>query len=587
MAPDPEPNGIILGSPLDPSTPPDAGQSASSQATLPSTEIPASPIDADAADESFRTEANDDGRAAVVIPSSLTPPPSTQLAAARGSARAAFPSLSRHPALCSPPATTVSKAVPDREQGSGGAGGGDYRPPSPRQVLHASADELRPMLQICIAEQQKLKTETAHHRLQYNLLSLQADDDAKRSAVEHEMMRREVDALRAADHARQAKRELGIASDSTHAKYAQMSTWYEAAMEDNETLRRRLKLAKRVIQQKEEERLSLAEERDLLLTRIRENREHFHMLCSPGGIFHGAMTPSQPAVSTPQQARAPHRQTPRSSQKEDATRPEYGLSALLQAMSQSQDNNNNNSSAPCTPLTSHRAPQKHSARHSRNAQSMSSLPTTPLNRLRDSGGLLPSVDLVPRTEPRHRRAHQDAARPRTPDPKRGGRRRSRESTISADDNEELARQALQSVAGGPRSSRTLPESRTRTAPEQQGGSPGGDDDDDDDDDLLDSQASQAATELLRRHPGTSFEAGGLVDARQASPMAVEQSLALQSKMLRASRSAAADKRKLGSGNPAPEDGQRRQPSQPSPTKRIKVASLGGDQRVGLGIQYGR
>lgn len=48
------------------------------------------------------------------------------------------------------------------------------------------------------------------------------------------MVRREVDALRMAEHSRQARRELSVSSDSAHAKYLQMKMWYEGAMEDND-----------------------------------------------------------------------------------------------------------------------------------------------------------------------------------------------------------------------------------------------------------------------------------------------------------------------------------------------------------------
>jgi hypothetical protein len=538
---------------------------------LPSTEIPASPIDPN---QSFKTEINDDRPATMVIPSSLTPPPSTQVAA-HSNARRRF-SQSQQSALCSPPATILNN-IRERDIGT------DYAPPPHDQVSDASPDELRCMLHTCIAEQQKLKMETAHHKLQYNLLSLQAEDDAKRAAVEHEMIRREVDALRTAEHTRQAKRELSTSSDSAQAKYLQMRMWYESAMEENETLHRRLKVAKKVIQQKEEETMCLTEERDLLLTRIRENREHFHMLCSPGGIFHNALTPKQQIVSTPQQYRAPHaaqHQTPRSSsQREDAEGREHGLSALLQAMSQSQDANN---SAPSTPMTSHRAVQKHSGRHNRNAQSMSSLPTTPVNRSRDSG-LLPSADLVPQTEPRHRYGEQKIV-PTTPTPKRDRRRKSRESTISADDdNEELARQALESVGAmqsftsqGSRTAPQLPRQRRRAG-----------DGDDGEEEVFGSQASQAATEMLRRHASRSFEMAASTGSpsRDESPGPAEKSVRLQAKLLSGSRGSIMDKRKLSSSAAVADDSKRDQ--QGSPPKKMRVGSLSEEQRVGLGIQYNR
>ncbi|KND90493.1 hypothetical protein TOPH_04666 [Tolypocladium ophioglossoides CBS 100239] len=554
----PQPNGDDALSPLAPATPRETGPPpSSSQLTLPSTEIPGSPIDPD---QSFKTEANDDRPTVMVIPSSLTPPPSTQVAAHNSNVRRTF-SQSQQSALFSPPAT-IQNRIREREVVT------DYVLPTTHQVLDASAEELRAMLQTSVAEHQKLKMEAAHHRLQYSLLSMQAEEDSKRAAVEHDMVRREVDALRQAEHTRQARRELSSSSESTQVKYLQMKTWYEEAMEENETLHRRLKVAKKVIQQKEEETISLTEERDMLLTRIRENREHFHMLCSPGGIFHSALTPKQQTASTPQQYRAAHH-TPRLAHRDEREVPEYGLSALLQAASQSQDNN----SAPSTPMSSHRVVQRHAGKHNRNAQSMSSLPTTPINRARDAS-LLPSVDLVPQTEPRLRHPQQHLV-PTTPTPKRDRRRKSRESTISVEDNEELARQALESAAAAQsfasHTSRLAHAGRSRRR------------EDEDEEEVFDSQASQAATEMLRRNPGKSFDVASSVGSRDGTPGPVEKSARMQAKLLSTSKHGGMDKRKFSGGVLAGEDVRR---EQGSPTKKMRVGGpLTEDPRVGLGIQY--
>ncbi|KAM5346357.1 hypothetical protein ACJ41O_009362 [Fusarium nematophilum] len=550
----------LVETPTQPATPQEAGPRDPSQVTLPSTEIAHSPIDPN---ESFKTEANDDRPPVTVIPSSLTPPPSTQVNShshnvnETGRSKRAF-SNSQQSSLFSPPATILN-AIRERPLTT------EYVPPAPHQVLEASADELRIMVQACIAENQKLKMETAHHKLQYSLLSLQADEDSKRAAVEHEMIRREVDALRAAEHTRQAKRELSTSSESTQAKYLQMKMWYEAAVDETETLHRRVRAAKRVIQQKEDETITLAEERDMLLNRIRENREHLQMLCSPGGIFHGALTPKQQAavISTPQAHRNSHRQRPRSQVREREG--EHGLSALLQAMS--QDNN----SAPSTPLPSHRPAQRHVGKHSRNAQSMSSLPTTPMNRpLGAHGGLLPSVDLVPHTEPQ-RYSHRQYV-PTTPTAKTERPRKSRESTISVDDNEELARQALESVAAAQSfASQQSHASRTRNHEEE-------------DEEVFDSQASQAATEMLRRDPRQSFEVASSIGSRDGTPGPVEKSVRMQAKLL-SNTKGEAEKRKFG-GSYAPSEEVRR--DQGSPAKKSRVAGpLVDDRRLGLGIQYGQ
>ncbi|KJZ75419.1 hypothetical protein HIM_05115 [Hirsutella minnesotensis 3608] len=545
-------------SPTDPSTPQELGPAPSlSQITLPSTEIPGSPIDPN---QSFRTEPIDPTD--TVVPSSLTPPPSSQVAAHNACSQLRRnPSQSQPCVLFSPPATVLAP-MRDRESTA-------YMPPTPSQILDGTPEELRAMLQTCVAENQKLKMETAHHRLQYNLLSMQAEEDSKRAAVEHDMVRREVDALRVAEHSRQARRELSASSDSSHAKYLQMKTWYEDVVQQNEALQRRLKAAKRVIHQKEEETIGLSEERDVLLTRIRENREHFHMLCSPGGIFHNALTPNMRHQRLlPQHAN-------RLSRRDDRTpvhgTQEHGLSALIQAMS-AQDHHQGSPSTPPSRRSAHR----YSSKHSRNAQSMSSLPTTPVNR-RNESGLLPSAEIVaPHTEPRHRHIH-DHFVPKSPTPERGRRHKSRESTISVEDTEELARQAVaQSIASQALQSAQVDRDRTR---EQET---------DNEQDVYDSQASQAAAEMLRRHPGQRYDSVRLVGPRDRTPGPAEKSARMQARLLGEPRahsagSYSADKRKYEGGASAEESGQH---EQGSPAKKMRVGGpLLENPRVGLGIQY--
>ncbi|KIH93638.1 FAD-dependent oxidoreductase-like enzyme [Sporothrix brasiliensis 5110] len=642
-----------------PSTPLGAAMGAetvipASQETILSTEGPGSPMDAD---ESFRTELNDhedenldvEVETAIpsMIPSSLTPPPSSQH-------RAELAQQQRHPlprrqppshspstaavngnhvssavsqssAIPSPPGTGLTSVAQARRDAAAAAalglgpaassaaaavaaaaaaaavagnsspllgGATDFVPPTPAQIADATPDELRAMLQASLAEHTRLKTETAHHKLQYNLLTLQADEDAKRAAVEHEMTRREVEALRAADRARQARRDLSTSSatETSEAKYRQLKTWYDEAAEENELLQKRVKLAKRVIQQKEEEMAGLVDEKELLLNRLRENREHFHLLCSPGGLFHGAMTPKP--HSSPVHARTTPYQTPKrgtattaapatSTSTSTATSSHANhasaepFAALLQALNQE------NNSAPNTPLTGHCPPPRHVAKHVRNVQSLSSLPTTPTSRPRggEYAGLLPSVDLVPQTEPpparsggvghghSHSVSHSHSQGfttsasgryfPETPTRPRhrlpghpgaagapAGGRRSRESTISVDEdahgshshshsntlghgpggssgssgrvlsgNEDIARQALESVArtttqsfpppsfGTSRSARPLDRSTSSSSGTAA------------DEHVFESQASQAASAMLRRDARESFEVAA---AREAS-----------------------------------------------------------------------
>jgi len=533
----------------------------SSQVTLPSTEGPPSPIDIGA---SFKTEINDDRlRSASVIPSSLTPPPSSQAPVNGASANLLGYMGSQRSAILSPPVTGLSTSI--RREAPALS---DYAAPSPSRVVEASPDELRAMLQSCIAEQAKLKMETAHHKLQYSLLSMQADEDAKRAAVEHEMTRREVEALRMAEHARQARRELSAAADPAQTKYSLLKADYEKVVEENILLQKKVKSATKWISRMQQDVNDLTEEKGLLLNRLRENREHFHLLCSPGGMFHGALTPKTQALSTPLQPRATPRQTPKSATRESRHERNHSqqMAALLQALSQE------NNSAPSTPTTSHRPAPRNNGRHVRNVQSMSSLPTTPISRPPgEYGGLLPP--LVPQSEPRHRQSRFLD----TPVTDRESGRKSRESTISAeDDNAELARQAVAVASFASRGSRGSRSSHRHPA------------DEDAEDEVFESQASQAASEMLRRDPRESFEVASSVGgSRDGTPAPAEKSSRLQAKLFAGlnKNGMAAEKRKFSGGTDGADDGRR--DVMMSPTKKLRVA--GGlrepKDRVGLGIQY--
>lgn len=555
--PSTQPDEPVLNS-VEPSTPQDNDLAPeSSQITLPPTEVPNSPIDTQ---HSFKSEPLNDRASAAVIPSSLTPPPSSQVANFNANVKRSTLQASQGSILFSPPATVLQ---PTRDRDT--LTSDDYLVPSSEQIKNASADDLRNMLQTCIAENQKLKMETAHHKLQLNLLNLQAENDLERAAVEHDMIRAEVDAIRSSDYFLQTKRELSAAAEAHQIRLQVVTNQCDSALEENKLLQRKIRSAKKVIMQKEEETQNLTEERDMLLNRIRENREHFQMLCSPGGILHGALTPKA-AISTPQQApRATPRQTPRSALRgpEDA---EHGLSALLQAMS--QDNN----SAPSTPIVPSRGPPRQMGKHHRNVQSLSSLPTTPQSQVRGgNGSLLPSISIVPQSEPQRHTARHFL--PTTPTPKHDRRRKSRESTISVDENEELARQALESAAAV----------QPYTAPSQ-GSNRGGYTSvrgastsyrEDEDRDMYESQASQAASEMLRRDPRESFDVASSMSSEDGTRDRQPKGYAN-----------VGDKRKL-SGNYENHD-HHATVNGKSPNKRLRAAgSVDEASRVGLGIQYER
>lgn len=158
------------------------------------------------------------------------------------------------------------------------------------------------------------------------------------------------------------------------------------------------------------------------------------------------------------------------------------------------------------------------------------------------------------------------------------RRKSRESTISAEDNEELARQALHSFAS--RGSHTSHGSHGRRTADQA------------EEEVFESQASQAASEMLRRDPRESFEVASSVDASRdvsPAPAATERSAKLQAKLFaglnKSGAASGGDKRKF-SGHGETRDDVAGREALTSPTKKLRVTGgLRDPGRVGLGIQY--
>ena len=397
-----------------------------------------------------------------VISASITPPPSSQVFDPR------FPSNLRRTAtpsgvLSSPPPTVHNGIKRDIPNGT------SIHRPTLVEMNDATQTELREMLKALVAENEKLellasegRMSAAHYKLQYNLLSMETEETAKRMEVEYDMTRREVAVLQYVNQGR----------DSTPAgqEYvAKLKAFAQFMERENIALDNKLQKAKRMIEMKNEEIEEAKEGKARLLRRIRENREHMNVLRSPGGIFHVA-TPkvsNQSYPATPQQYRGTPKHTPmtgRSINREHSTEPFAAL--LLAGNVLSQENN----TAPSTPMADRRSdPRTTANRHNRGVQSLSSLPSTPGSGRPTTANstLLPSVQFTARGGSRvsnQTPVHQSGER----------RRKSRDSTISASDAEEIARAAMASYR-------------------------------EESEEVQESQASQSATEMLRIDPRESFE----------------------------------------------------------------------------------
>jgi len=450
--------------------------------------------------------------------SSMTPPPSSQ---AHNVRTAAIHEIQRdettppQSSLSSPPPTTMNGSKRDVAMRT---------IPSSEQLASATKEEVLEILHEVLAQNKTLEAyaaearmSAAHYKLQHNLLTIETEEAAKRMEVEHDMTRREVNVLQQAFQGR----------DSPNQDYvAKVKAYCFAIEEDKKALDRRLKAAMKVIDQQDDDLASAKEKEQLLLKRIRENREHLNYLRSPGGLFHIA-SPKPPTHSyptTPQQYRSTPKNTPMSNRsRQGRGGSQEPFAALLLADQMLSQENRDNNSAPSTPVLSRRADQRTPARHSRGVQSLSSLPTTPHSAARSrtsNSTLLPSVQF----------SHDSRER----------RRVSRDSTISASDNgeaEEIARAAMSSFR-------------------------------DESEEVHESQASQTATEMLRFDPHESFEVEA---SRTNTPtLAVDKNNLHQSKIYGTVTKGVVEKRKRGDDE-----------SFDYSTKKFRSGGVG----IGLGIGF--
>lgn len=333
--------------------------------------------------------------------------------------------------------------------------------PSSSQIQDADIEELRDILQGVLAENTKLdiaareaRMSAAHFKLQHNLLIIDSEEAIKRLEVEHDMTRREVQALQ----------NTGRDNES-YSYIAKLKTYCKELEEEGNITRRRLHKAKQLIEDKDFKLIEAREENDRLRDRIRQNREHINMLRSPGGPLHLGSPKTSPI--TPQHYRTTPKHTPGSLRRREPPGSARPFEALLLADAVLNQENN---SAPSTPIISRHPCPRTPNRHNRNVQSLSSLQAiTGSARRAGHSGLLPSAQFSPEAEARSVGSHTWNAIHNS----RERRRKSRDSTISAEDNEQMQ-------AGG-RSFR------------------------DESEEVYESQASQSATEMLRVDPRESFE----------------------------------------------------------------------------------
>ncbi len=301
---------------------------------------------------------------------------------------------------------------------------------------------------------------SAHYKLQHQLLSIETSESAMRAAVEHEMTRREVDVLQRPERRRFDHSSLSAQHQTPHVSPSclidsTLQKRCEQLEKINAGLVARLRRAKKVIMHQESKIYDTDEENQRLRQRIRENRDHINQIRSSGAL--SVAHANRNEVTTPYPKSTPrvgHGARSNALLRGAGSNRQDPFAALLAA---DQVLNGETMSVPSTPLQNH-ASKLHLG-HTRGTHSLSSLPTTP-SRSRPVTADSPVFTPV-------NRVTLDVAYSRSAPPAqvaRAGTERSREdrdSTISASDNEEEAYT---------------------------------------DEDIPQSQASQAATHMLRRSP---------------------------------------------------------------------------------------
>ncbi|KAL9008832.1 MAG: hypothetical protein Q9173_006081 [Seirophora scorigena] len=349
-------------------------------------------------------------------PIELTPPPSTQIP--RKTARM----TDKHgPSLASPPPT--SKSNPPSSQGPLF---GEVSVPARDTVDKMSEEQVRSLVTDLLVSLHDARTAAASTKLQHSLLAIETNETVQRAEVEREMALREHQVLQ--ESPRRHAQMSPYSSQASAQRHLELALKKCRQLQfDNEQLERRMHAARKLIRDLSGKNEDLIEDISRLRLRIKQNRDHLNAMRSSGAISVNGTPLTE--FTTPTHHRTPRTpMTARSSQANNNPPSSQGaFDALLIA---GQVLNNEANSVPSTPTRS--KPRKiNQPHHMRGAHSLSSLPSTP-NRSRPM-----TADNALLTPTPHRIASQRAsltAPSRHLDPLSA--REDRDSTVSASEDED-------------------------------------------------------------------------------------------------------------------------------------------------------
>ncbi|KAJ5142972.1 uncharacterized protein N7515_001759 [Penicillium bovifimosum] len=212
-----------------------------------------------------------------VSSSDMTPPPSTQIPGAPLRSRS-------HSRSLSPP---LEKAA-DLDKSLCDAYGASENLPSMEEIDLANETQLRTIAKELLAVARESRMSALHFKLQNSLVSFASNEAVKRAEVEHQLAKREVEILQSAEY-----RARSLPPDPATPKQSQstLNPDYLSAVqraqeleELNAVLDRRLRKAKRAIDEATSRAVDLEEQNLMLKRRIGDNRKHFSQIFNYGSM---------------------------------------------------------------------------------------------------------------------------------------------------------------------------------------------------------------------------------------------------------------------------------------------------------------
>lgn len=290
---------------------------------------------------------------------SLTPPPSAQVSNTRTN-KSHTPTPTPSDSHISTPPPTLSQESLARPIGS------FAHAMTGEQIASAPADDLRLKVAELQAAYREAKMTAAHHRLQYQMLAQESAAAIERMAVEARMVQCENEVIHVAEQARATTVPMlpSPIQDGTipvqKDLYQRMCRDIQQLSEANNFLEAEHRMQEKLIFRQDNEIAGLSDKVLMLRDRIREHREHQNRL--RGANFGGYLDSApQSVLNTPRRSQMTSR---------EQTQP---FAALLQASAMAREDIGTSKPA-ANRLMSKKG-------HSRNTQSLSSLPATP-NRAR-------------------------------------------------------------------------------------------------------------------------------------------------------------------------------------------------------------